>query len=329
MSGAKWKKDLKRLTSKKRIGALAGRIERVRVFVKVAELSGFAAAARELGVTRSIATRYVSELEEELGAQLLVRTTRKVSTTVAGQLYLDRMRPLLAELDRADELIRQQHDTLSGELRLSAPVSFGQKYLPPVLEAFRSTYPDVILKVHLSDRFVDVIKEGFDMSLRISGPPRDVSTIWRKIAFIRRFIVASPTYLESAPPLEAPEDLIHHAVIGYSHFSGGQNWQLTHSETSEKRSALVKHCFESNSGELIVDMTTEGGGLSMMPDFLVGEALATGTLRQVLSDWEPPEIWLTAYYPPYERLPAKVEAFTGFIEERVRAIPEMVGQAVA
>ena len=137
--------------------------------MKVAELNGFAAAARELGVTRTIATRYVSELEDELGAQLLVRTTRKVSTTVAGRLYLERMQTLLADLDRADELINQQHATLSGELCLSAPVSFGQRFLPRVLAGFRESYPEVLLKIHLTDRFIDIIEEGFDMALRISG----------------------------------------------------------------------------------------------------------------------------------------------------------------
>lgn len=305
---------------------MTGRLERVRVFVKVAELNGFAAAARELGVTRSIATRYVSELEEELGAQLLVRTTRKVSTTIAGKLYLERMKPLLAELDRADELIKQQHDTLSGELRLSAPVSFGQIFLPQVLAGFRETYPDVLLNIHLTDRFVDVIEEGFDMALRISGPPGDVSTIWRKIVPIRRSIVASPGYLESAPPLKQPEDLSAHAVLGYSHYSGGQSWKLTHIASGEVRSSVVRHGFESNSGELIVGEAIGGAGLSLLPDFLIRDALAAGRLRQVLADWTPPDIWLTAFYPPYEMLPAKVEAFTGFIEEQVRAFPGMMAQ---
>ena len=133
---------------------MTGRIERIRVFVKVAELNGFAAAARELGVTRSIATRYVSELEGELGAQLLVRTTRKVSTTVAGRLYLERMQTLLADLDRADELINQQHATLSGELRLSAPVSFGQRFLPRVLAEFRERAPSD--KWHLDEVVISI-----------------------------------------------------------------------------------------------------------------------------------------------------------------------------
>ena len=307
---------------------MTGRIERIRVFVKVAELNGFAAAARELGVTRSIATRYVSELEGELGAQLLVRTTRKVSTTVAGRLYLERMQTLLADLDRADELINQQHATLSGELRLSAPVSFGQRFLPRVLAEFRESYPEVLLKIHLTDRFIDIIEEGFDMALRISGPPEEVSTIWRKIMPIRRSIVASPGYLETALPLEQPEDLSGHAILGYSHFPGGQSWKLTHCRTGEVRSATVRHGFESNSGELIVASALDNGGVSLLPDFLVRDELAAGTLRRILKDWAPPEIWLTAFYPPYEMLPAKVEAFTGFIEEQVRSFPDMSGRVV-
>lgn len=267
-------------------------------------------------------------MEDELGAQLLVRTTRKVSTTVVGRLYLERMQTLLADLDRADELINQQHATLSGELRLSAPVSFGQRFLPRVLAGFRESYPEVLLKIHLTDRFIDIIEEGFDMALRISGPPEDVSTIWRKIMPIRRSIVASPGYLRTAPPLEQPEDLSEHAILGYSHFPGGQSWKLTHGTSGEVRSATVRHGFESNSGELIVASALGNGGMSMLPDFLVRDELAAGTLRRILKDWTPPEIWLTAFYPPYEMLPAKVEAFTGFTEEQVRAFPDRSGQGV-
>ena len=171
---------------------MTGQIERIRVFLRVAELGSFASASRDLGVSRSIVTRYVSELEDELGVQLLVRTTRKVSLTTAGQIYLERTRPVVEELDRARDLVKQQHDTLSGELRISAPVSFGQRFLPDILDNFASTYGDVLLRVEMSDRFVDIIDEGFDMALRISGPPDGVSNIWRKIAAVPRALVASP-----------------------------------------------------------------------------------------------------------------------------------------
>jgi len=305
---------------------MTGQIERIRIFVRVAETSSFARAARELNVSRSIVTRYVGELEAELGVQLLVRTTRKVSLTVAGSIYLDRMRPLLAEFDRATDLVKQQHNTLSGDLRISAPVSFGQRFLPHALTGFRKTYPDVRVRVDLTDRFVDIIAEKFDMALRISGPPADVSTIWRKIAEVPRMLVASPGYIKRHGAPRRPEDLRHHSVLGYRNFAGGSTWQMTHAATGEHVSQTLSYPFESNSGEVIVDMAIEDGGVTLMPAFMVSDHVKSGALVALLPDWQAPEIWLTAYYPPYEALPAKVSAFTSFVEERILGDPTLLCQ---
>lgn len=303
---------------------MAGQIERIRIFIRVAELESFAAAARDLGVSRSIVTRYVGELENELGVQLLVRTTRKVSLTVAGQVYLDRTRPLVEDLDRAKDLVKQQQDTLSGELRLSAPVSFGQRFLPDILHEFHLAHPDVRVKVEMTDRFVDLIDEGYDMALRISGPPSGVSNIWRKIAVVPRSIVGSPIYLETTGTPQHPGDLADFAFLAYSHFPGGAALQLTHQKTHETTSTTLNHWIESNSGEVIVSLADKGCGIALMPNFLMSDALKNRRLVPLLSDWSAPEIWLTAYYPPYDKMPAKVVAFTSFVEDMVTANPAML-----
>ena len=303
---------------------MAGQIERIRVFVRVARVSSFAEAARELNVSRSIVTRYVGEMEDDLGVQLLVRTTRQVSLTAAGQIYLERMEPLLEELDRASDLVKQQQGTLAGDLRISAPVSFGQRFLPEIFTEFCTLYPGMRIRAEMSDRFVDIIGEEFDMALRISGPPSDVSTIWRKIAEVPRALVASPAYLEQRGAPLRPEDLREHSVLGYSHFAGGGHWQMTHADTGEQVSLSLSYPFETNSGEVIVDMALRGGGMALLPNFMLSEHLRSGALVALLTNWHLPEIWLTAYYPPYDTLPAKVSAFSGFVEESVLGDPDLL-----
>lgn len=304
---------------------MAGQIERIRVFAKVAEYKSFAEAARQLGITRSIATRYVGELEALLGVQLLVRTTRKVSLTVAGQIYLERTQPLLGELDRADELVRQQHETLQGKLRVSAPFSLGQRILPNVLSRLFKTYPDLELEIELSDEFVDIVNGGFDMALRVSGPPSGVSTIWRKIAVVPRVFVASPSYLREFGEPRSPSELEEHKGLGYSHFAAShQSLQMTSRQNGSVETTSMKHQFICNNGDLIADLAASGHGLIAIPKFMISEHLEGGDLVEVLHDWILPEIWMTAYYPPYEKLPAKVEAFTSFVEDYVKENPTLL-----
>lgn len=303
---------------------MTGQIERIRVFSKVAELKSFAEAARQLNITRSIATRYVSELESNLGVQLLVRTTRKVSMTIAGRIYLDRTRHLLDELSRADELIRQQSKTLQGKLRVSAPFSLGQKLLPVVVGDLLNTYPDLALDVELSDEFIDIVAGGFDMSLRISGPPSDVSTIWRKIAVVPRVIVASPDFIRAHGQPVHPSELDRFTEISYSHFASGNAWQLKSNTNGDELSVTLGHRFQCNNGDLTAEIVARGHGIATLPKFLISDLLDKGQLVEVLTDWSLPEIWLTAYYPPYSEIPAKVEAFTSFIEDLVKTNPALL-----
>jgi len=303
---------------------MTGQIERMRVFIQVAERASFAAAARHLNISRSIVTRHVAELEAELGVQLLVRTTRSVSLTLAGRLYLERAKAISDDLERTNELVRRQQQSLTGELRVSVPLSLGLRFLPDAVSHFRILYAQVNLKLDLTDRFVDILTENFDMALRISGPPSDKSTIWRKICAVPRVLVAAPAYLQRMGVPGAPEHLADHACLGYSHFAGGRQWNLTNAARGQTASVTVRQPFECNNGDLIAELAARGGGIALLPLFMISERLASGALVPVLDGWAPPETWLTAYYPPYEVLPAKVQAFTNFIEEIVLADPSML-----
>jgi DNA-binding transcriptional LysR family regulator len=304
---------------------MTGHIERIRVFVEVAGRESFVAAARALGMTRSQVTRYVGELEAEIGVRLLTRTTRQVATSAAGRLYLERAKPILADLSRAAELVRLQHDTLTGDLRVSAPLSFGLRFLPDAISQFRILYPDVRLKIDLTDRLIDVMKEDYDMALRISGPPADKSSIWRKIHLAPRILVASPAYLARKGWPENPEALIDHDCLLYAHSEDNGAWELRTDATAEYRRPKLTTCFVCNNGDLIGDLAVRGEGVALLPRFIVAPHLARGAVVEVMTDWKTPEIWLSAFYPPYDHLPAKVATFTSFIESAVAANSAALG----
>jgi DNA-binding transcriptional LysR family regulator len=303
---------------------MTGQIERARVFLQVVDRQSFAAAARAAKISPSLVTRWVAELEAELGVQLLVRTTRRVSLTVAGQDYADRLRAIVRELDRANEFVRQQQNVVTGALRISAPLSLGLRFLPSAIAQFRLLYPGISLKLNLTDAFVDILGEDFDMALRISGPPADKSTIWRKICVVPRILVASPTYLTRTGAPSAPEDLADHTCLGYSHFAGGADWSLRHETTGEERTVRVNLPIECDNGDALAELAVLGEGVALLPRFLVAGQVDAGALAQILPQWRPPEIWLTALYPPYESLPVKVLTFTRFIEQIVASDRSMV-----
>lgn len=301
---------------------MPGRLERVQMFVEVVDRGGFTAAARAMGVSPSAVTRGVAELEEALGVQLLTRTTRSVSLTQPGRDYLARARRALGLLAEAEEEVRLAQHTLTGPLRVSAPLSFGIRFLPGIAAGFRRAHPGVTLALDLTDRFVDILAGERDMALRISGPPSDKSTIWRKICIVPRVMVASPGYAGRAGLPETPAELARHAVLAYGADPAGEPLSLRRgSETAE---AMPRPRIAADNGDLLARLAEMGEGIALLPRFLVSRALAKHRLVEVLPGWSAPEIWLTACYPPYERLPAKVAAFTEWVEARVAEAPDLL-----
>ncbi|SON54003.1 D-malate degradation protein R [Hartmannibacter diazotrophicus] len=290
----------------------------IRVFLAVAEQRSFVAAARQLAMTAPSVTRAVNALEEQLGLQLFLRTTRQVSLTSAGAVYAARLGPLVAAFDEAAEEVRAMHDDASGPIRINAPLSFGQQILPDIATDFRAAHPKVTLSLSLTDRFIDILTEPYDLAIRISGPPKDKSTIWRKICRVRRVMVASPSYLAIHGTPQSPEDLDPHACLAYDPDALSETWDLT-GEGRTRKVRAAGH-FAGNNGELIARMAEKGEGIALLPLFIVEEALAAGTLAQVLPGWEAPELWLTLYYPPYDRLPIRVAKFSDFFEDYVTRI---------
>lgn len=300
---------------------MAGHLEQIAAFLAVAKAHSFARAAESLGVAPSSVTRTVSELESRLGVQLLVRTTRRVSLTQAGTAFQAQVSPLVGGLVQAQNDVRAFQTSLKGTLRVSAPLSFGLHRLAEPLIRFRAQTPDIDLQISLTDRFVDILADDLDMALRISGAPTDLSTIWRKIAPVPRSLVASSAYLQRVGTPERPAALADHAALAYAHLAEGQVWQLTDPQTGLTEPARVATGFTCDNGDLLAQMAIAGQGIALLPDFLLREAIADGRLVRVLPHWQPPEIWLTAFFPPYRRLPAALDRFTDCVASAIGSGP--------
>lgn len=293
-----------------------GELESIRTFLSVADERSFAAAARRMGATPASVTRTVARLEERLGVQLLLRTTRQVSLTAAGAAYAARVRPLAEAIASAAEDTRDLHGATSGLIRISAPASLGVRLLPDVLSQFAILYPETRVALNLWDGMVDILEADFDLAVRVSGPPSDKSTIWRKICPVPRVIVAAPRHLAARGMPQSPDDLAGHACLGYSETAQPETWHLSRGDSH--RAHVAKGGFTANNGDLLARLAVNGEGLALLPRFIVAGDLAAGRLVEVLAGWTAPDLWLTLYYPPYDRLPPRVATFSDFFERHVQ-----------
>ncbi|MEM9433094.1 MAG: LysR substrate-binding domain-containing protein [Pseudomonadota bacterium] len=291
---------------------MAGEIEKIRTVLSVADFGGFARAGRHLGLSATIVTRHVAELEADLGVQLFTRTTRKVALTDAGQVYVDKTRSIMEDLSEARATVQARQSGLQGPLKISVPLSFGQRFLPSIITRFRGLHPGVDLNLQLTDNMVDLASGAYDMALRISEMPTDQSTIWRRICLIPRLLLASPEYLAEAGVPSKPADLAQLLCLHYGDSAQSPVWRL--SDGVETVQIRLNSCVTCNNGDLLGALAEQGQGIAVLPQFIVQPALDSGRLVTVLDGWYPPQIWLAAAFPPYDRLPARVAAFTEFIE---------------
>lgn len=292
-----------------------GTLNAIQIFLAVAEHRSFVAASRHLAMTPPAVTRAVSALEAELGVQLLLRTTRQVSLTSAGAAYAARVAPLIKGLAEAAEALHEGHGQAAGLIRINAPMSMGERVLPDVISQFRTLYPQVSLALTLTDRHIDILSENVDLAIRISSQPKDKLTIWRKITKVRRCLVASPRYLAQMGQPQGVEDLTRHCLLSYDAEAGTETWDLSNGPRRQR--VIAGDVLSSNNGDLIAKLAVNGEGIAMLPQFIIDEHLQTGALQQVLPDWTPPQLWLTLYYPPYDRLPMRLVTFSDFFERYV------------
>lgn len=291
-------------------------IKPIRVFLTVVEQGSFAAAARHLRMTPASVTRIIAQLERDLGQQLLLRTTRQVSLTGAGAMVAARFRPVVEEFDRVTEEVTRTTRPDRGRLGINAPMSFGMRLMPGLVASFRLAYPHIALDVQLTDTLVDILDSDCDLAIRISSPPTDKSTIWRRICQVPRVVVAAPALFDHVPRPETPEDLTPAACLSYGQKGEPETWTFTRGGL--RRSLRAGSDVVSNNGEFLYAMALSGNGMVNLPDFLVREGLASGRLEVVLPEWQIAPLNLMLYYPPYEKLPPLVETFTDFFEAHIR-----------
>lgn len=291
----------------------------MRAFAKVVDMQGFAAAARELGLSRSVVNRSVINLENELGTQLLRRSTRRVTPTETGLAFYDRCVQILADVDEALASIMALQEEPTGNLRMNAPMTFGTQHLAPVVAAFMARHADVHVEVVLNDRFIDPIEEGFDITLRVSEPVYMTSLISREIAPARRVLCASPGYLEAHGEPHEPAELKRHRCLQYGYSGTTTQWRLRGPEGEQNYP--INCALWSNNGDVLKTAALENQGIALLPTFIVGDALQEGTLRTVLTDYAPSDLVLSALYPRNRHLSAKIRLFLELLEERFSGRP--------
>lgn len=286
-------------------------------FVHTVECGGFTAAARRLGLSKSLVSRQVAQLETNLGARLLQRTTRRLSPTEVGQAYYQRAQRILADLADAAAEIGHLQAAPRGKLRISAPMSFGVLHLAPALPRFLAACPELELDLALSDRFVDLVEEGFDVAVRI-GRLSDSTLVARRIAPIRRVVCASPAYLARCGTPQNPADLTEHACL--SHLDQGPaEWRFV--VDGQQQTIKVNSRLRAGNGEALRILALAGLGLTYLPTFFVGDDLRSGTLVPVLSPYVPGDSALHGVYPHGRHLTAKVRAFLDFLGECYGPVP--------
>jgi DNA-binding transcriptional LysR family regulator len=290
----------------------------MRAFTKVVEMGGFAAAAREMGLSRSAINKYVIALENELDTQLLRRSTRQVNATEMGLVFYEKAVSILNEMEAATTAVTQLQGRPRGTLRVNAPMTFGFLYLSPVIADFMALYPEVHVDLMLNDRFVDPIEEGFDVTVRIAEPTVSTSLIVREIAPVRRVLCASPSYLKAHGIPANPQELQHHRCLHYGFQATGNQWKLA--GPKGELAVHVNCVMWSNNGDSLKQVALRDQGIALLPDFIVGEEIKKGALQTILDDYRPTDISLCAIYPRHRHLSIKTQLF---VEKLVDAFGEM------
>jgi DNA-binding transcriptional LysR family regulator len=284
-------------------------------FVAVADGGGFTAASKSLGLSKASVSKAVTRLEIALGITLFHRTSRSVTLSTAGEGLIGDARAMVAAATAATEAALGDRADLAGPIRMAAPMSFGIRVLGGFLAEFMADHPAITIDLTLSDARHDLIAEGFDLALRIS-PMDDSSLLARIIGPIAISLICSPAYLASAPRLQHPLDLSAHRIFGYGH--RGQTRPIRFARSGEEASIIPTGPLFSNNGDVAVSMMLAGGGIAMLPDFIVEKELADGRLVKLLTDWHLPQNFLHLLSPPSRLRPMRVRALADFLEQQLK-----------
>lgn len=285
----------------------------LQTYVHIVDEGSFAAASRRMGISKSLTSKYIADLEASLGTRLLTRTTRSVRPTEIGAEYYRQVKEILGQLESANESVRQVATRASGRLRVGAPISYSLNVLQPHVMRFVEAYPDIQLELVLDDGRSDVIAEGLDAVIRV-GDLGDSSLMVRRLHSAQVLVVASPGYLADHGRPETPADLSAHRCLYFTHMRGAGTWPFR--QNDEIVHQKIQPFFASNNAQMIRLAALEGTGIAMAVDFLVAEDLAAGRLVQVLPEFSLPDLPVSLIYPPSRTMTAALRAFLDCLTQR-------------
>ena len=293
-------------------------LTRIRAFIDVVEAEGFSAAARKMGRSKALLSKYVRKLEDELGARLLNRTTRQFSLTEAGHTYYRTASDILKEIDNLADLVRENNADLKGRLRISAPRTYMDDDIGHSLIDFAKAHPDLSLEILSEDRFVDLIEEGFDVAIRITKL-EDSGMIARKLADFRIYVCATPEFIEKHGPLNHPNDLSGVPFIIDTNTRSHNNIRFVERDGSAF-SVPVTGPIEVNSPLATLRAARAGLGVAAVPDFVARAVIDSGEMVSLFDEYLPADRGIYAVYPHRRYLPAKVRTFVDFLSRRRNSV---------
>ena len=289
------------------------RLQAMRTFVAVVDSGSLSAAASALGVSLPTVSRVLGELERELGARLVARTTRGLSETDGGRIYYQRCRRILEDLREADSAVQSHSKVLSGELRVTAPVTFGRYHLAPYVTEFLRLNPRLSIYVLLTDRCEPLAEQRLDLAIRVASL-HDQNLTAVRLGYVQRAVVGSPTYFNEHAAPRHPRELSRHNCLHFTHFFRGDEWAFQ--EQGRLITVRAHGKIRTNNQETLLDAALAGAGLAVLPMWLVKPAIEQGDLHRVLAEFEQPRTPVHAVLPTRGAPPGKVRAFIDFLNLR-------------
>lgn len=294
-----------------------GHSSELQLLVELVKAGSLTAAAREIGVTTAAVSKRLAHLEERLGARLLNRTTRRISLTAEGEVFLEHARRILGEIEELDQLVFSSRARPQGLLKVNAPLGFGRTYIAPVIAAFSQKHPEVDVQLHLSDTPGNFLEDAFDVGVRFGELP-DARLIARKIAPNRRLVCAAPGYLRSKGRPAVPHDLMkHQCIVLRQNESAYGIWRFSHGRGME--TVKVRGNLSSNDGEVTLTWALAGLGILQRAEWDLARYLRSGRLELVLEDYRLPPADIYAVFPERHHLSAKVRVFVDFLVHHFQA----------
>lgn len=287
----------------------------MKAFVAAVEAGSFTAAADRLYLSKKLISKYIGQLEDDLGVRLFHRTTRRLSLSSAGKSYYPDCLRILEEIETSEQALRQSDTGLTGPIRMTAPLGYGVLQLQDVLLRFQTENPNISFDLNLTDAFTNIAQEGYDLAIRI-GILEDSSLVARRLAKTAFWLVAAPEYIARSAPLAHPSDLQAHTCILDTNFRNGHAWSLNQSGQTFRHEPQGP--FRVNSANAAMRLAQAGHGLAMLPDYIAKENVSTGSLARVLTDFDAPQTDVNAVFLERRYLPRRVVALIEYLQKALR-----------